>query len=498
MAVADLVARDDAPGLPGLRVTRRNGVRLVEQIRTGIETLVEEGRLRAGARVPSVRELARSLGVSTFTVLEAYEQLVSRRILASRRGSGYFVRHRATPGETEPRSACGYAGDVSGPILPTTVGETWLAFELFSQHRNLIAAGCGWLPSEWCGESDITQALRQAARIPNERLAGYGSPLGFLGLRQHLGARLSDRVGPISPDQLILTNGATHGLDLIIRTLLAPGDAVLVESPGYCNLLPMLRERGCRVFAVPRTSRGLCIDTLNLLAADHRPKAMFVTPALQNPLSVSLSHVDAHRLLAAAERFGFAVVEDDMFRDLCSDAAPSLAAMDGLRRVLNVGSFSKSISPSLRVGYLACPEALVRPLLRTKMVSGLTTSEVNERCVHEAVSSRSHHRYLERLRTRLASAREHLLETLAHLALVPLASPEGGLFVSAGWPVRPTERANARRIAEAALQERIALAPGDFFEVEPPATIWFRFNVAYSDDPRLHAFLRDVPARFGL
>jgi DNA-binding transcriptional MocR family regulator len=274
---------------------------------------------------------------------------------------------------------------------------------------------------------------------------------------------------------------------------------VLVESPGYCNLFPMLRERGCRLLPVPRTRRGLCLDTLQLLAAEHRPKAMFVHTALQNPLSTSLTPLDAYRLLAAAERYDFTVVEDDIFRDFCSPADPSLAAMDGLKkRVLNLGSFSKAVSPSLRVGYVAAPETLVDRLLRTKMVSGLTTSEVNERIVHEVVSNPSHRRYLERLRSRLAAARERLLSTLDGLGLEPLAVPEGGMFVSAGWPVAPTAAVDARIIADAALQSRIALAPAEFFEVGRPTSIWFRFNVAYADDPRLLAFLREVPERFAL
>jgi DNA-binding transcriptional MocR family regulator len=191
------------------------------------------------------------------------------------------------------------------------------------------------------------------------------------------------------------------------------------------------------------------------------------------------------------------LVEDDSFRDLCSAGDASLAALDGLRRVLRIGSFSKAVSPSLRVGYVACPPALVQPLLRRKMVSGLTTSEVNERCVDEVLANPRHRRYLEGLRQRLTAARERVLAALSDLGLTPLATPAGGMFVSAGWPVRPTETANARVIAEAALRARLALAPGDFFEVQRPATIWFRFNVAYADDPRLHQFLREVPARFG-
>jgi DNA-binding transcriptional MocR family regulator len=390
------------------------------------------------------------------------------------------------------------APEVERPSPPTTVSEWWLSLDLFAQHRNFAAAGCGWLPADWRGESHVTEALRHAARIPNERVAGYGTPRGFQPLRQHLARGLADRMGSVSADQLVLTHGATHALDLVIRTLLRPGDAVLVESPGYCNLIALLRHHGCRLLPVPRGSSGLCIDTVHLLAAQHRPKALFLTTVLQNPLSVTLSAGDAHRLLSAAERHDFRIVEDDTFRDLGTGADTSLAGMDGLRRVIEVGSFSKSVSPAVRVGHIACPAELVEPLLRTKMLTGLTTSEVNERCVYEVVSHPGHRRSLDRLRARLTSAREALLGELQEAGLTLEAEPAGGMFVSAGWKVAPTQAVSARTIADAAIQAGVALAPAEFFEVGPPASIWFRFNVAYADDPRLMAWLRSVPERFGL
>jgi DNA-binding transcriptional MocR family regulator len=220
---------------------------------------------------------------------------------------------------------------------------------------------------------------------------------------------------------------------------------------------------------------------------------MFVNTVLQNPLGTSLSQAQAHRLLALSEQFDFWLVEDDIYRELAARGESSLAAMDGLRRVIRIGSFSKTLSPVLRVGSICASGSLLPELVRVKMITGLTTSEVNERAVYDAVSSRAYRKQVERLVLQLDGARELALERLGDAGLVPLARPRGGMFVSAGW-TQPGlgARHNGRAVAERALRAGILLAPGEFFSVQPPATAWFRFNVAYAAEPALLDFLRSI------
>jgi DNA-binding transcriptional MocR family regulator len=216
---------------------------------------------------------------------------------------------------------------------------------------------------------------------------------------------------------------------------------------------------------------------------------MFVNTVLQNPLGTSLSQAQAHRLLALSEQFDFWLVEYDIYRELAARGESSLAAMDGLRRVIRIGSFSKTLSPVLRVGSICASASLLPELVRVKMITGLTTSEVNERAVYDAVSSRAYRKQVERLVLQLDGARERALERLGDAGLVPLARPRGGMFVSAGWP---DARHNGRAIAERALRAGILLAPGEFFALQPPASAWFRFNVAYAFEPALLDFLRSI------
>lgn len=456
---------------------------LVEQIAQGIETQIASRTLRPGAKMPSVRQLARELGVSTFTVVEAYERLIITGSLRSQPGTGYYVTRR-DPGQA--------------PCMPPggqglQIDDGLLSHDMFTLGREVIPAGCGWLPAAWYGESAILEALRHATKVPVERLTGYGHPKGFPLLRQFLSRHLTDRLFRVEAEQIVLTHGASHALDLIARTLLSPGDTVVVESPGYGNLHELLKLHGCRMVVLPRHGDELDVDRLERELGTTRPAAIFVQTVLHNPLGSSLKPAHAHRLLTLADRLGCWVVEDDCGRELGGEHDASLAALDGLRRVICVSGFSKTLAPSIRVGYIAAPAELVDRLTRTKMLCGLTSAEINERAVYEALAHGVHRRHVERLRTRLEAARGRLLSMFEDAGITPLAEPRGGMFVSAGWPALDNRDGLAKRLAQRALERQLVLAPGDLFCLTPPDHVWFRFNVAFSTEERLMSFLRELP-----
>jgi DNA-binding transcriptional MocR family regulator len=465
---------------PVLAIDRQRRGSLVDQIVAGIADMVSRRLLRIGTRMPSVRQFAKVNGVSTFTVVESYDRLLHLGLLSARRGSGFFVA-RSAPGSA-PASCAPSASHVVDALVP----------DLYSGQSEALPVGSGWLPPEWHGESTILDAVRHAMKIPAGRLRGYGHPLGFPALRQHLAASLSDALFAVGPEQVLLTHGATHAFDLVLRTLTRPGDVVFVEDPGYSNLLALVRHHGCVPVGIPRDANGLDLDLLAARAAATPPKLMFVNTVLQNPLGTSLPQTQAHRLLALAEQFDFWLVEDDIYRELAARGEASLAAMDGLRRVIRIGSFSKTLSPVLRVGSICASASLLPELVRVKMITGLTTSEINERAVYDAIGSRAYRKQVERLLQQLDDARARALERLGEAGLAPLAQPRGGMFVSAGFPGPATAQRNGRAIAEQALRAGILLAPGEFFSLAPPPTAWFRFNVAYAGDPVLLDFLRTV------
>ncbi|HEX8605610.1 MAG TPA: PLP-dependent aminotransferase family protein [Pseudoduganella sp.] len=471
---------DEVVAWPAIAIERAGKGSLVEKIVAVLTAMVSSKELRIGTKMPSVRQFAKCNGVSTFTVVEAYDRLVNLGLLSSRRGSGYYVARHDIAAHLPPAI-------VAGPVSVDA-----LTSDLYSGVSDALPVSAGWLPPEWYGEDTILDAVRHAMRIPANRLRGYGHPLGFPALRQHLAAVLTDELFPVEPEQVLLTHGATHAFDLILRTLTRPGDTVFVEDPGYSNLLSLIRHHGCNAVGIPRGEHGLDLEALAREARQAQPKLMFVNTVLQNPLGTSLSQAQAHRLLAMAEQFDFWLVEDDIYRDLAGKGEASLAAMDGLRRVIRVGSFSKILSPVLRVGSICASGSLMPELVRVKMLTGLTTSEVNERAVYHAVTARAYRRMVEKLVAQLDEGRERTIEALAEVGMEPVARPRGGMFVSAGWNVAPAPDRSARTIADAALRAGILLAPDEFFLLRPSETIWFRFNVAYAHDTVLRAFLQSA------
>jgi DNA-binding transcriptional MocR family regulator len=449
---------------------------LVEQLVRAFSGAIEQQALRAGALLPSVRQLAQAERLSTFTVTEAYGRLVSMGLVVARRGSGYRVAARAPAARKRPVA-----------WQPPSLTATWLLSDVFADHSVPIKAGCGWLPNEWVNESGLHHALRSISRVPAARMADYGHPYGFAPLRERIAEQL-DRYGlPADPaTNVLLTAGATQALDLIVRTLLRPGDTVIVEDPGYCNLLQILQLGGLVVRGVPRTPAGIDNDVLEQLVIEHSPKAIFLNTTLQNPTGATFGMAAAFRLLQIAERYGLWVVEDDVNRELAPPGAPLLASMEGLNRVLYVGGFSKTITPGLRCGYVVAERDVLRELARTKMAVGLTSSAATERIVEKVLTEGRYARHVESVTEKLKDAHVQVEDRMDALGLELFHRPRAGLFVWARLPVEPEQ---ASELATQALEDGIWLAPGSYFRPGDAASNWFRFNVPYSTDDALWGFV---------
>ncbi|MFJ2988228.1 PLP-dependent aminotransferase family protein [Collimonas sp. NPDC087041] len=472
---------DIPPSRFNLQLDRQSALGLVEQVVAGLARLIDNGKLRPGERLPSIRQFAQEQGVSNSTVVEAYERLVAAGLLLARRGSGFFIAKR----DVTERSGL-------PPIqLNPVIDSAWLFSEVFADERVPIKAGCGWLPSSMLDGEGLHAAERRIIRSPGAQQVGYGHPYGYAPLRQTIAKSFATWSLDIAPDQVVTTHGVTQALDLIMRTLVKPGDTVFIEEPGYCNLIAMLRLANIEVIGVPRTVSGVDLERLEELAQIHRPKIFFTNPVLQNPTGTTYTPACAMRVLQAAERHGFWVVEDDLYRELAQATDPMLAALDGLRRVIYVSGFSKTIAPSLRLGFIVCQAELAREFARTKMVLTLTNSEITERLVYNALTEGHHRRHVERLAGTLLTAQAQVSARLEDVGLLPFAPPRGGMFY---WARMPHGTLSANEIGDQALKQGIWLAPGEFFHVSQSEHAWFRFNVAFSDVAKLSDFFRKLTA----
>ncbi|WP_027907242.1 PLP-dependent aminotransferase family protein [Pseudomonas taiwanensis] len=451
---------------------RDSATPLVQQLTQHLQTWITQQRLRPGARLPSIRTLARDQRVSASCVIEAYDRLVASGWLEARHGTGFFVAERKPGLVLDDEPTWGEGGDGS-----------WRQFR--EGHDELVKLGCGWLPAAWRAHEALTHAIRQVSRASAQDLFDYCPPLGLASLRQHLHKRLARQDINAGPERILTTQGASHGLDLLVRTLLRPGDTVLVENPGYFNLFNLLRQHQVRMLPVPRTVDGPCVATVERLLAEHRPRCLFVNSLYHNPTGTSLTPKVAYRLLELAREHDLRIVEDDIYADFQEGPATRLATLDSEQRVIYLASFSKTLSSSLRVGYMVADAPLLARLAELKMVTGIGTSRFAEQVVGQMLANGSYRKSTQRLRVRLGQHMARLLGQLEQFGWEVLCEPCGGMFVWARVP-----GLEFARLEQLAREHDVLLTPGSAFDYQGAPSPWLRINVAYGQDSRAQAFFQ--------
>lgn len=455
---------------------------LVAQIVRIITHSIVSKDWRPGSRAQSIRAFARMHEVSSSTVVEAYDRLVAAGLLTARRGSGFYV------------SETGRGGlpvlPAQGRISQIAIESDWLLRSIYERREDGIYAGCGWLPENWHDLDAVGKGLRHLAQHP-QGLIQYGHPKGFEPLRQQLTRQLAELEIEAPPEQILLTLGASQGLDLILRRLTQPGDTVFVDDPGYSNLFSALRLRGLRMVGVPMTPTGPDVAVLESLLAEHLPQLFITNTQLHNPTGASYSAAAAFQVLRLAERHQFLVVEDNVAADLVQGRVITLASADQLRRVIYVGSFSKAIAPGLRLGFVAADRALLEELVYHKLVSGMSTPLISERLVHFILMEGHVRKQLEQLRNRLAKAQERTCRRLENAQFKLFFEPGAGMFV---W-ARPLDPAvDIVELSRRAAGHNVLLAPGHLFRPDQSPCPWLRFNVAYCDNDRLFRIIQECLA----
>jgi DNA-binding transcriptional MocR family regulator len=459
-------------------LSRESTVPLVDQVAERITSLVEHGQLPTGARLPSIRKLATLVGASPFTIVDAYDRLVARGVIESRAGRGFFVCNRR----------------LATPLLSiealTDPGSDALALARLSltYSSEVIAAGSGFLPENWLMEAVPGAVLNRLARGRRAQAWLQCPPQGLVELREQIAARLIQHGIASSAANIVTTFGASQAFDLLGRILFTPGDAVLVEDPGYFVLFEQLRGQHVNLIPIPRTPSGPDVAALEAACRTHRPRAFFTQTLLHNPTGSNTEPAVCHRILSCAEQFGFAIIEDDVYGDLHTGPAVRLAQIDGLRHVIFVSSFTKLIGPALRVGYIAADPAMITRIIERKVLSVLTHSALLESFVAEVLDSGRYRKHLETLRGRLSRMRRDAIQALS-AAGITFDHPTGeGMFL---WGRVPDTTA-IDELVRGAQEQSILLAKGALFSPSKQSRQWLRFNVAHSTAPPLIRYLKSA------
>jgi DNA-binding transcriptional MocR family regulator len=449
-----------------LRIDRQALVPVVQQIVDALTGWLCSGTLAPGACLPSVRQIAHHNLLSQSSVIQACERLVAQGLLVPGHGAGFRV---------------------AAPVRATIARQeySWLdsAQVCADAHANHLQLGCGSLPDSWRETDDLAYAIRQVSHTDMASLFNYSSPMGLPALRQHMVKRLEQLGIHTQADRVLTTAGASQGLDLVVRTLFRPGDCVIVESPGYPLLFQLLRLHGIAMLEVPRTPCGPDVQVLEALMREHRPRGLFINSFHHNPTGCSLTPAVARQVLELARNHDVRVIEDDVYADFHAGPGMRLAALD--EQVIYIASYSKTLSSSLRVGFVVADAGLISRLAEVKMISSMGGSGFCEAVLACLLANGAYRKLVLRQRQRLSRDRLATLQMLEDAEWEVFGRPTGGLFIWARSRI-----CDAAQVQMQARRFAVVLSSPTAFSAVDESHGWLRINVAYAGDPRARAFFQ--------
>jgi GntR family transcriptional regulator/MocR family aminotransferase len=393
---------------PIVPLDRRLATPLHRQLYEGYREAILDGRLRPGQRLPSTRTLTHELGISRMPVVLAFEQLVAEGYVESRVGAGSFVsselRTPAPPAGRPPRPPRPGRRRIPREAL-SAAAEPWL--DLHGPFRAVHPAIDEFPVELWA------RLVARRARLMSRRQMMYGDAMGLVPLREALAEYLRTvRSVRCTAQQIMIVSGSQQALALASRALLEPGDAAWIEEPGFPGARDALTLAGARLVSVPVDDDGL--DVAAGIARAPAVSAAYVTPSHQYPLGVVMSAPRRLQLLDWARRSGAWLLEDDYDSEYRYDNQPiaSLQGLDGDRRVIYIGTFSKVLFPALRVGYLVIPPDLVARFRRIRAIMDNSPAPLHQVVLHDFIRDGHFARHIRRMRGIYAERRRALVAAI--------------------------------------------------------------------------------------
>lgn len=440
---------------------RRAAAPVYLQIRDRISRLIQLGMLQPGDRLPSIRTLAEEAQVNKLTVIEAYSVLEADGLIYARPGSGYFVQEESLSLSLEGISTFAPQQEVMIPESgEMSYFDIYLASTQAQQQGDMVMLSSGFPPA--VGLDNLQRIARRAVKGVTEAIFNYNMPQGYPALRKQITQLLIQQGLDVSPENLIVTNGSMQALSLAMRYYVRPGDWVIVESPTYHGALAIFQDLGVRVIGIPVTHEGMNLSLLEQYLHSHRPKLIYTISTLQNPTGLTTSQAHRQQLLALASQYNCPILEDNAYEGLSFETVPPpIKALDRSDMVTYIGTFSKTLMPGLRVGYMVVTGKHFQPLLECKLLHDLSSSTVAQAIVSEYLASGHYRRHLTSLRTINIQGRNAMVKALERFfpAEASWTIPTGGLFL---WVKLPDGLPMQQICSEAATQ-KIMVTPGSSF-----------------------------------
>lgn len=459
---------------------------LYVELARSIEQLIDQGTLRPGHRLPSVRRMSLQRDVSISTVLQAYTLLENHGCIEARPQSGYYVRPRM-PSAPEPRMArpmakASYVGvkDLTAEIMSLSVDPRYVPLGSACPDPSLFPT------------KKLARILAAVGRNDPSMLGRYAMNWAFDPLAREIARRYLQAGCPIGHDELVVTVGCTEALNLSLRAVTKPGDTVAVETPAYFGFLETIQSLNLRVVEIPTDPRtGLCLDATRDALTNNNVKALLVMPSYHNPLGSCMPDAKKEKLYELLREFDVPAIEDDIYGDLhFGDRRPKpLKAWDTEGLVLLCGSFGKTLAPALRVGWCA-PGRYLERVRRLKFTNSLGTPVVLQKTVSDFLRDGGYDHHLRSIR-RAYHQQLHLCSQaiLRHFPVgTRLSRPEGGFIL---WVELP-HGVDTLVLQRDALQQRINTAPGPLFSVKDRYRTCLRMSCGIPWSDTLHDAIRTL------
>ncbi len=456
-----------------LKIDRDGPEPIHAQIRFGLERLIARGDFPVGARLPSARKLARSIGVNRNTVAQAYEALCRAGVTKSCVGQGTFVEQETTTGQPDPvlDSRDSRQLDWETLLSRSGTGRVLQTPQPKSETGEVISFTKGAPDPDLFPLDEIRSIVSEVLSRPpfdhgqgqSSHLFEYGPRSGYGPLRELIASRLEREGVDPQKNRVLIINGSSHGLDLVARLLVRSGDLVGVEVPSYSGALNLFHLHDVRFATAPLDSQGMKVAHLANSANARDLKLIYTMPSFQNPCGTTMSIPRRHELLKLSRKHQIPVFEDDPEPELRFEGSrpPSLKALDNHNGVISAGTFSKIAFPGFRIGWLVVPTPLFDPLLALKAGTDISSNLFPQVLFYEFVKRGLLDEHLIHVRKEYRMRRDIMLGALeTHLPQeASFTRPEGGLVL---WVTLPTG-ITSTSLLERTARRGVLFTPGHFF-----------------------------------
>ncbi|MCY1082702.1 aminotransferase-like domain-containing protein [Archangium lansingense] len=458
--------------------------KLYEQVAERLGEAISAGTLRAGDRMPSVRQLSASERVSVSTVLQAYVHLESMGLIETRPQSGHYVRRRERPLPAEPQ-----VSQPAASATPVSVSALVARVYRAASDARIVSFGAAFPSPALLPTRRLNRELALLAREAGEVAIEYDMPPGCLVLRQQVARRSLDWGCPLAPEDFVITCGASEAIHLSLSTVARTGDTVAIESPAYYGTLQAIEAQGLRALEIPSHPRhGMELDALESALKKRKVAVVLVVPSFSNPLGSCMPEENRQRLVRMLAERGIPLIEDDLYGDLhFGPQRPRPAkAHDTEGLVLLCGSFSKTLAPGYRVGWVA-PGRFREKVELLKFAQTVATPTLPQLAIAAFLRNGGYDRHLRSLRRQLASQVQRMVEAIGeHFPEgTRVTRPEGGQLV---WVELP-RKVDALVLHERALEAGISIAPGPIFSAQKRYGNFIRLSCGFPWSPRLEGAL---------